>query len=49
VSISAWLQEDSLDRGRREFLWMAKQDRVNRSEGVPPRPYILDRGAVHVI
>jgi hypothetical protein len=20
---------------------------VDRSEGVPPRPYILDRGAVH--
>jgi hypothetical protein len=22
--------------------------RVDRSEGVPPRPYILDRGAIHV-
>jgi hypothetical protein len=21
---------------------------VDRSEGVPPRPYILDRGAIHV-
>jgi hypothetical protein len=27
--------------------WLSKS-RVDRSEGVPPRPYILDRGAVHV-
>jgi hypothetical protein len=29
-------------------MWVAKSDGVDRSEGVPPRPYILDRGAVHV-
>jgi hypothetical protein len=27
--------------------WL-RWSRVDRSEGVPPRPYILDRGAVHV-
>ena len=26
--------------------WLS--NRVDRSEGVPPRPYILDRGAIHV-
>jgi hypothetical protein len=26
--------------------WLS--NRVDRSEGVPPRPYILDRGAVHM-
>ena len=33
---------------RREPVWMAKQNEVDRLEGVPPRPYILDRGALHV-
>jgi hypothetical protein len=30
-------------------MWVAEQNRVDPSEGVPPRPYILGRGAVHVI
>jgi hypothetical protein len=40
----------------RELLWVENtkswcgwlSNRVDRSEGVPPRPYILDRGAIHV-
>jgi hypothetical protein len=38
------LQGDSLMR--RKLGWMAKW-RVHPFEGVPPRPYIFDRGAVH--
>jgi hypothetical protein len=26
--------------------WMASSE-FDRSEGVPPRPYIFDRGAIH--
>jgi hypothetical protein len=26
--------------------WLSS--RIDRSEGVPPRPYIFDRGAIHV-
>jgi hypothetical protein len=29
------------------LMWWLS-NRVDRSEGVPPRPYILDRGAIHV-
>jgi hypothetical protein len=29
-------------------MWVAKWNRRDRSEGVPPRSYILDRGAIHV-
>jgi hypothetical protein len=40
----------------REHLWVENTEnwcgwlsnRVDRSEGVPPRHYILDRGAIHV-
>jgi hypothetical protein len=44
----AWwtrLQESSLS-AESERRWLS--NRVDRSEGVPPRPYILDRGAIHV-
>ena len=37
-----------------EYAWWMRlqggwlSNRVDRSEGVPPRPYILDCGAIHV-
>jgi hypothetical protein len=42
--------------GYKRALWIENTEncrgslsnRVDRSEGVPPRPYILDRGAIHV-
>jgi hypothetical protein len=36
-----WIENSESCRG-----WLS--NRVDRSEGVPPRPYILDRGAIHV-
>jgi hypothetical protein len=44
------------ERGYKRALWIENAEswcgwlsnRVDRSEGVPPRPYILDRGAIHV-
>jgi hypothetical protein len=35
-------------KAQRVFVSGLVKNRVDRSEGVPPRPYILDRGAVHV-
>jgi hypothetical protein len=29
-------------------VWVAKYNEVDRIEGVPPRPFILDRGALHM-
>jgi hypothetical protein len=37
------LQESSLTQ---RIGWMANSE-FDRSEGVPPRPYIFDRGAIH--
>jgi hypothetical protein len=37
------LQESSL---MQRIGWMASSE-FDRSEGVPPRPYIFDRGAIH--
>jgi hypothetical protein len=39
------LQGSSLKLERRELGWMA--DGIDRFEGMPPRPYIFDREAIH--
>jgi hypothetical protein len=35
-------------KAQRVFVCGLVKNRVDRSEGVPPRPYIFDRGAIHV-
>jgi hypothetical protein len=40
------LQESSLTLRTQRIGWMASNE-FDRSEGVPPRPYISDRGAIH--
>ena len=35
-------------KAHRVYVSGLVKNRVDPSEGVPPRPYILDRGAVHV-
>jgi hypothetical protein len=35
-------------KAQRVYVSGLVKNRVHPSEGVPPRPYILDRGAVHV-
>jgi hypothetical protein len=40
------LQESSLTLGTQRIGWMASSE-FDHSEGVPPRPYIFDREAIH--
>jgi hypothetical protein len=40
------LQESSLTLRAQRIGWVASSG-FDRSEGVPPRPYIFDRGAIH--
>ena len=40
------LQESFLAPRAQRIGWVASSE-FDRSEGVPPRPYILDRGALH--
>jgi hypothetical protein len=42
------LQGSSLKLERRETGGWLSNNGIDRSEGVPPRPYIFDREAVHV-
>ena len=41
------LQESSLTLRTQRIGWKASSE-FDRSEGVPPRPYIFDREAIHV-